>query len=199
MEWKHLENQSNVFISAGTRAEHHPPHPAAHIQTLCTLEVVSLILWKSPKVQWCMDGLKSKRRGEGMMGGKMSSSFKSPYVNSLSSLVLLGFWDVQAQVWAGWPVRRTAALGWWASRLPLLSLLLLQGSFLLDASVDLLLKLAHLLLELTDEVYYALGGMEVKWEGGRRCEIVRWEERKRNKWKSSVKIGEERGEVDNQT
>lgn len=64
-------------------------------------------------------------------------------------------------------------MGWWAPGLPLLSLLLLQGPFLLDASVDLLLKLAHLLLEFTDEVYYTLGGMEVKREGGRRCEIVR--------------------------
>lgn len=36
--------------------------------------------------------------------------------------------------------------------------LLFQGSFLLDPATDLQLKLTHLLLELTDQIDYALGG-----------------------------------------
>lgn len=77
-----------------------------------------------------------------------------------------------------------------AAGLPLLRLLLLQGSLLLDAGADLLLKPAHLLLELTDEIYHTLGrrtknraaeerrGEEVR-ERRKRGEEQRVEERRR--------------------
>lgn len=72
----------------------------------------------------------------------MSSSIKSPYVYSLSST--LGVRAGQARVRA--------------SGLPLLSLPLFQGPFLLDTGADLLLKPAHLLLQFTDEIHHTLRG-----------------------------------------
>lgn len=95
---------TKVSISARTRAER---DPNILQYTLCrhtTREVVSLILWKFPNTGWCVDWLKrEKRRGEEMMGkeGKMSSSIKSPYVYSLSSIVHPGVRVRQAQVGAG--------------------------------------------------------------------------------------------------
>lgn len=64
-------------------------------------EAVSLILWKFPNTGWRVDWLKGeRRRREEMMGkkGKMSSSIKSPYVYSLSSIVHPGVSATQAQV-----------------------------------------------------------------------------------------------------
>lgn len=149
----HCKNQSRV----------RPQHPAVHIQTHYKTGV-SLILWKGPNTGWCVDWLKGEKRTEEMMGkeGERSSSIKSPYVNSLSSTVFPGIRGRQAQVRACQPSFRAAALGSAASGLPLLGLLLLQGPFLLDARADLLLKPAHLLLELTDEIYHTLGGLEDK-------------------------------------
>lgn len=139
-----------------------PTSCSTHTDT--TREVVSLIRWNIPNTGWCVDWLKGKKRREEMMGkeGKMSSSIKSPYVNSLSSIVLPGIRARQAQVQADQPNLRAVALGLAVSWLPLLGLLLLQGPFLLNASADLLLKPAHLLLELTDEIYHTLGGLEDK-------------------------------------
>lgn len=132
-----------------------------------------------------------------MMGeeGKMSSSIKSPYVYSLSSIVHPGVRARQAHVWAGWPHLRAVALGLAASGLPLLGLPLLQGPFLLDAGADLLLKPAHLLLELTDEIYHTLGwggAVEGKW---RAVEEGNWWDGEKIKRKYE---GEFRGE-ENQT
>lgn len=163
---KYLEIQSKVFMtgdwSVRTRVKCEPTIlQYTHRHT--TRESVSLILWKFPNTGWCVDWLKRERRGrEEMMGkeGKMSSSIKSPYVYSLSSIAHPGVRARQAQVWAGRPDLGAVALGLAASGLPLLGLPLLQGPFLLDASADLLLKPAHLLLELTDEIYHTLGGQE---------------------------------------
>ena len=163
-----------------------------------TRETVSLIVWKIPNTGWCVDWLKRERRGrEEMMGeeGKMSSSIKSPYVYSLSSIVHPGVRAGQAHVWAGWPHLRAVALGLAASGLPLLGLPLLQGPFLLDAGADLLLKPAHLLLELTDEIYHTLGwggAVEGKW---RAVEEGSWWDGEKIKRKYE---GEFRGE-ENQT
>lgn len=92
--------------------------------------------------------------------GKMSSSIKSPYVHSMSSIVGLGVKTRQAEVWANRTQPRALARGRAASGLPLPGLPLFQGSLLLDASADLLLKPAHLLLKLTDEIYHTLRGQE---------------------------------------
>lgn len=189
--WKSLhicKNQS----SAG------PQHPAVYTHRHTTRESVSLIQWKCPNTEWCVDLLKGERRREGMMGkkGKMSSSIKSPYVYILSSIVPLGVRATQAQVWAGWPGRRAGTPGLAPSGLPLVGLPLLQGPFLLDTSADLLLKPAHLLLKLTDEIYHTLGGKERRWwwmKGSRRDESMRWEEKE-----DGVKVSceEKRGESD---
>lgn len=89
-----------VSISARTRGDCDPNIlPNTHRHT--TREVVSLILWKFPNTGWCVDWLKrEKRRREEMMGkeGKMSSSIKSPYVYSLSSILHPGVRAGQAQV-----------------------------------------------------------------------------------------------------
>lgn len=67
-----------------------------------------------------------------------------------------------------------------ASGLPLLSLPLFQGPFLLDTGADLLLKPAHLLLQFTDEIYHALRGQraaETKGKTAGRGQRVRGEEK----------------------
>ena len=87
-------------ISARTRAAWDPSIlQCRHTQII--KETVSLILWKCPNTGWCADLLKGeRRRREEMMGkkGKMSSSIKSPYVYSLSSIVLPGVRATPAQV-----------------------------------------------------------------------------------------------------
>lgn len=113
-------------------------------------EKVSLILWEGSKYRRLECGLvkreEEKKRGK-MTGkeGKMRSSIKSPYVSSLSSTLAPGIRARRASVRASRPVRAA-----------LLSLPLLQGPFLLDTGADLLLKLAHLLLQLTDQIDHAL-------------------------------------------
>lgn len=118
-----------------------------------TRGMVSLILRECPNTGgWSVGLLKGKRRRRGKMPGKegkMSSSIKPPYVYSLSSIMAPGIRAGQACIWASQPV-------WSAAGLPLLSLPLFQGPFLLDTSADLLLKPAHLLLKFTDEIYHTL-------------------------------------------
>lgn len=87
------------------------------------------------------------------------------------------FQGSRAQVW---PSIRIGALNWVATWVPLSGFLLLKCPFLLDASADLLLKLAHLLLELTDEIYHTLVGMEDKWE---EADDVKWRDVRRGKEK----------------
>lgn len=103
--WMYLENKS-LLICQNQRTAW-PAHPAVHTQTLCrhcTREAVSVILWKLPNTGRCVDWLKGeKSRRQEMTGeeGKMSSSIKSPYVYSLSSIVRPGVSVRHARVWTG--------------------------------------------------------------------------------------------------
>lgn len=113
----------------------------------------------------------------------MSSSIKSPYVYSLSSTVAPGIRARWAPIWAR--QQRAVAPDLAACGLSLMGFPLLQGPFFLDTSADLLLKPAHLLLKLTDEIYHTLRG---EGAGENKCRTAGrdwgWnEKRNSNEWR----------------
>lgn len=174
------------FIPAGTRAVQGPRHPAAPAHAVTrmreTVSLDSVEMSKYPVVCGLVKkGEERRRRNDGGGRGKRSSSIKSPYVHSTSSTVGLGVRARQAEVWASRTQPRALARGRAASGLPLPGLPLFQGPFLLDTSADLLLKPAHLLLKLTDEIYHTLRagvGRGEKMKGSRLDGLMRRGEKK---------------------